>query len=65
MNWCFAIINNKLAEVYFEREFGKIKYFGHCYINENDYKTKKEKDYIKKDTAHIKLVYGNGSYKRI
>jgi len=65
MNWCFAIINSKLAEVYFERRYGKIKYLGHCYINKSEHKTKKEKDYIKNDTQHMKIVYRNGSYKII
>ncbi len=64
MNWCFAIINNRLVEVYFENKHGKIKYLGHCYVNESEYKTKKEKDYIKDDTAQIKLIYRNGLYKK-
>lgn len=65
MDWCFAIINNKLAEIYFENKDGKIDYFGHWYVNENEYTTKKEKDYIRKDTAKMKFVYRNRNYKRV
>lgn len=63
MNWCFAIINNKLAEVHFENKKDKIKFLGHCYVKSSEYKSKKEKDWIEKDTARIKLIYRNGAYK--
>ena len=39
MTWCFAIINDRLAEIYFEDE-GKNKILGHCYVDEKEYKTK-------------------------
>lgn len=30
MNWCFAIINGKLGEIYFEKtKNGQIKFLGH------------------------------------
>ena len=41
--WCFGLINNRLAEIYFEK--GKI--CGHCYAKESGYKTKQEKRWIK------------------
>ena len=63
MSWCFAIINKKLAEVYFEKKNGKIKFIGHCYVEEGEYKSKKEKDWIEKDTSRVILAYRNGSYK--
>lgn len=63
MNWCFAIINNKLAEVYFEKKKGKIKFLGHCYVNRSDYRSKKEKEWIDKDTIRVQLTYRNGVYK--
>lgn len=64
MDWSFAIINNKLAEIYFEKNNGEISYIGHCYVKESEYKTKKEKQYIKEDTASLKFIYRNGNYKR-
>lgn len=32
MNWCFAIVNGKLAEIYFETNKGKPKILGHCLV---------------------------------
>ncbi len=63
MSWCFAIINNKLAEVYFEKKNGEVKFLGHCYIKKSEYKSKKEKAWIEKDTTRVKLIYRNGVYK--
>ncbi len=63
MSWCFAIINNRLAEVYFEKTKGQINYLGHCYVGEHEYKSKKEKEWIKKDTEKVQLIYRNGVYK--
>jgi hypothetical protein len=66
MNWSFAIINNKLAEIYFERKKnGDIKFLGHCYVKREEYKTKKEQKYIDDDIARTKLLYRKGDYKRI
>jgi hypothetical protein len=63
MNWCFAKVNNKLAEIYFEKDTnGTIRLFGHCYVNENEYKTKKEKRWINNDISKFRLVYRNGRY---
>ena len=63
MSWCFAIINNKLAEVYFEKKKGKIKFLGHCYVRRSDYRSKREKEWIKKDTIRVQFIYRNGAYK--
>ncbi len=66
MNWSFAIINNRFAEIYFEKKKnGKIKFLGHCYVKREEYKTKKEREYIDEDTSNTKLVYRKGDYKRI
>ena len=65
MNWCFAIVNNKLVEIFFEKNKGKIEFLGHCYIKESEYKSKKEKLWIKQDTVKARFVYRKGRYKRI
>lgn len=65
MGWSFAIINNKLAEIYFEKKRGKIKFLGHCYVKKSEYKLKDEKGWIRKDTAKFRFVYRNGDYRRI
>ena len=64
MDWCFAIINNRLAEIYFEKKRG-IKFFGHCYVKNSEYKSKEEKEWIKKDTAKMRFKYRDGVYKKI
>lgn len=62
MNWCFARINNRLAEIYFERKGKKIKFLGHCYVKKFEYKTKREQKWIEEDTKRVKLVYKNKRY---
>jgi len=66
MSWCFAIINNKLAEIYFDKNLGstKSKIVAHCYVAEQDYLTKEEKIWIKRDTKKFRFTYRNGNYKR-
>ncbi len=66
MPWCFAIVNNKLAEIYFdENKDGKPKIFGHCYVKKEEYKTKQEQKWIEQDTKRVKAVYRNKKYKLI
>lgn len=63
MMWSFALVNNRLAEVFFERKRGKIVFIGHAYVKESEYTTKKEKRWIEEDTTKIRLVYRKGEYK--
>ncbi len=65
MSWCFAIINNKLAEIYFEEGKNMPKIIGHCYVKVEEYKTKKEQKYIKEDTVKFQFLYRKGLYKDI
>ena len=65
MSWCFAIMNNRLAEIYFEKKKGKPKIIGHCYIKKEDYKTKQEQKWIKEDTAKHRFIYRKGKYKKV
>lgn len=55
MSWCFAIVNNKLAEIYFDETKKDPKIWAHCYIKKVDFKTKEEKGWIEKDTANSTL----------
>lgn len=64
MTWCFAIVNNRLAEIYFKSE-GKKEILGHCYVYEKEYKTKQEKKWIKEDTAKYKFEYKKEKYTKI
>lgn len=63
MSWCFAIVNNRLAEIYFETKKGKPRIVGHCYANRRDYKTRQEIRWIEKDTKKYRIVYRKGAYK--
>ncbi|MBU1084843.1 hypothetical protein KKB06_00680 [Patescibacteria group bacterium] len=64
-NWCFGIVNRKLAEVYFTKKKNKVDFVAHCYVKKADYKTKLEKRYIKEDCEKLKLIYKNGQYTEI
>lgn len=64
MSWCFAIINNKLAEIYFDKTKKGPKFLGHCYVKKEEFKTKQEQKWIKQDTEKFKFVYRNKKYKR-
>ena len=44
MVWSFGLVNNKLAEIFFERKRGKVVFLGHAYVKEPEYTTKKEKN---------------------
>lgn len=65
MNWSFGIVNNKVAEIFFERKKGKVVFLGHCYVKEADYTTKKERKWIEEDTRNVRLVFRKGKYKRV
>ena len=64
MYWSFGLVNNRLAEVFFERQKGKVRFIGHAYVKESEYTTKKEKGWIQKDTAKVKLAYRKGKYRQ-
>lgn len=63
--WSFAIVNNRLAEIYFDVVRGKMKVTGHCYVKKEEFTTKREQQHIEKDTKRYCFVYRNGIYKRI
>lgn len=63
MNWCFAKVNNRLAEIYFERKGNKIRFHGHAYVNRSDLRTKKEGKCIDKDVSKYNFVYRNRGYR--
>lgn len=66
MCWCFAIVNGKLAEIYFDKKKNdQPKIWGHCYVKREDYKVEQEQRCIDKDTKQVKLLYRNKEYKLI
>ena len=65
MSWCFAIVNNKLAEIFFERKGKKTSIFAHCYVDKTAYKTKEEQKWIAQETKKYKFIWKNKIYKFI
>lgn len=64
MSWSFALVNNKLAEIYFENGKDNMpEMLGHCYVKEKEYPTKKEKKWILEDTKRYKFSYRKGCYR--
>ncbi len=63
MSWCLAIVNGRLAEIFFEKTRNNIGLVGHAYVNKGDYQTKRERLWIEKNTGKFKLAYKKGIYK--
>ena len=63
MGWCFAIVNGRLAEIFFEKTRNNVGLAGHAYVNKGDYKTKREKMWIENDTGKFKLTYKKCVYR--
>lgn len=60
--WCFAKVNGKLAEIYFEKRRGKNETYAHCFVDENEYTTKVERKWIEQDTNRFKFAFKNKKY---
>ena len=66
MGWQFAIVNGRLAEIYFDELKGKkIKIRGHCYVDERTRWTKEEKQWIAIDRECNRSSYRNKSYRSL
>ncbi len=63
MSWAFALINNRLAEIYFEKRGKMFVMQGHCYIKREEFTTKKEQKEIDTDIKKHVLWYRKGSYR--
>jgi len=60
MFWCFAIVNNKFAEIYFDRkENDQVEILGHCYPKRDEFKKKTEQKQIAQDKEKFRFVYRN------
>ena len=63
MGWCFAIVNGKLAEIFFRhKKNGDPIMEGLCYVKESEYTTKRERQQIKIDTKRYHFTYRNKKY---
>ncbi len=65
MQWCFAKVNGRLAEVFFEREDGEREpqILGHSYVSPRGHTTKREQRLIDKDTVRYQLSYRKKIYR--
>lgn len=63
-HWSFAIVNNRLAEIFFRYNKAKRikKFFAHCYVNKSEYTAKKEQKMIQKDIKDNRYRYYKGKY---
>src|SRR3989344_2514426 len=56
--WSFALLNNRLAEIYFKKNYG---IWGHCYIT-RDKCSKAERRMVVADTKRCVFGYRRGVY---
>ncbi|MBI4159710.1 hypothetical protein HY504_00930 [Candidatus Wolfebacteria bacterium] len=62
--WCLAIVNGRLAEIYFDEAGKKMKLRGHCYVLRKEYTTNQEQRWIDRDTKRYTFTYRNKKYAR-
>lgn len=60
MHWCFAIINGRLAEIYFDNIYDGI--YGHGFVDDQKF-SKSEQKMIDKDIKKCVFTYRNGWYR--
>lgn len=61
--WSFALINGRLADIYFEKGKGLAGISGHGYVKREWYKTKHEKKMIAADIKKYNLTYRHEKYR--
>lgn len=61
--WSFALLNGRLAEIYFETGKGSAVISGHCYVTREEFKTKREQKMIDADIKKYQLTYKNKKYR--
>lgn len=65
MGWCFAIVNGRLAEIYFNETRKGPNFQGHSYVEISEYETEREQKWIEIDTVKHRFVYRNKEYKGV
>ena len=66
MHWCFAMINGRLAHVFFDvGKDGNKHIFAHSYIKASELRTRREKEMMKNDVKKTRLSYRNKKYRRL
>ncbi len=64
MDWSFATVNGRFAEIYFNKDDKNkiVTMLGHGYVDKSKFTTKKEKMYIKHDLKKYRFSYRNSKY---
>ena len=63
MGWSFAMVNNRLAEIYFDhKKNGDPIMHAHCYVKKVDFKTERDQRHIEIDTKRYRFTYRNKKY---
>lgn len=57
--WAFATINNRLAEIFFNKKVG---IWGYCYIQKSEY-SKKEQETINMDIKNNQFTFRRGIFR--
>lgn len=63
--WSYALINGRLAEIYFDKKGDKIVFEGHSYISPKETFTKIEARALEHDIQHTQLTYYRKHYRQI
>lgn len=63
--WSYALINGRLAEIYFDKIGEKIFFKGNCYVRARDTFTKREVRAIQHDINHTQLTYYRKKYRHL
>ncbi len=64
--WQFAIVNGRLAEIFFDDTGNNTRHiWGHCYVEKGTYTKKYEQKWIEKDIKHNLFSYRNKKYKSL
>lgn len=56
--WCFAILNGRLAEIFFKKKYG---IYSHCYVQREEY-SKQEQKMIDTDIKKCRFIYKKRYY---
>ncbi|MDP2735588.1 MAG: hypothetical protein Q8P12_05275 [bacterium] len=63
MFWCFALINNRLGELYFDHDKkGRPRFSGHAYVDDVTDWEKAERKHIAIDIKANQFAYYRGQY---
>ena len=64
MSWSFAIVNGRIAEIFFDvTGNGYMEILSHAYVRSEEYTTKKERNWLRKDTARYRFSYRKKTYR--